>query len=913
MKRILFILLVFFQFFSLAEGGEFLPIGQSLGRALGNSIDYQAFDADKVPTFESIKLSNEWIRSNSDIPNFGFTGKHYWIKLRLTETGPPDRYLFDLQYALLDFVEVFVVQDGELVNTFRAGNDLPFSERPINHRSYLFPLSSIQNANYEIYFYIYGSKSVQMPLKLWTERRFLEHDQLATLGQGLYYGIIVVMMAYNFFLYVSLRQKMFLYYVYMITSILFFQLSLNGVGYAHLWSGSTWFNQKCIAAFIPACVGFSSLFSYEFLNVKVAAPEIAKLHRYMIYVSLFIFSIAFMVPVEYTVPISTILAFASSFVVIYLLYRLWTTERAIMYFGIAWSGLLFGSQSIALNKLGVLPFNFFTENGLQIGSAIEAVLLSLALGELIKKLQTEKASAEKAELMAREEALILTQKEIAARNENRAKSDFLAAMSHEIRTPMNGVLGITELLRDTGLTKVQQEYVEVISNSGQALITIINDILDYSKMEAGKLQLENIAFSFDQLLDECVSLFANKANENKISLIAAKDSSLPSSLVGDPVRIKQIIFNLLSNAIKFTETGGVELRASLSRVLDNEVVVRVEVCDTGIGLTEDQISRLFNRYEQVDASIARKYGGTGLGLTISKNLAQLMRGDMGVTSTLGEGSVFWFEITLASSEVSRIEPIFANKRVLCVSQSQKVKPHLDDFFTSIGVKVNHMTAEEVIHSSSDLFINVDDIAIFWAEQDAVLNELLSLPSLQNFYQPVVLFLNQKAPTKYKNCLQESFPLHAAKWVRLSETEASAQNSKTRSYSALTCRVLVVEDNPVNQMVLRGLLKRYNIDFVLADNGLQACELLKDGTETFDLILMDCEMPIMDGYETTRQIREWEQALKLLRTPIVALTAHAMQDHREKAMLAGMDDYLTKPINPQDLERALSLHVYNKAS
>ncbi|HET8705062.1 MAG TPA: 7TM diverse intracellular signaling domain-containing protein, partial [Pseudomonadales bacterium] len=396
---------------------EFRPISHSLGSMLGKTLEFTSFQANDDPDFETIQRTIDWKSSETDIPNFGFTSQHYWIKLKLLEDTASSRYFLDLNYALLDFVEVFIVQNGQLINAYRAGNSLPFWQRPVKHRSYVFPLNTTKLATYEIYFHVYGSKSVQIPLTLQTTQGFLETDQLNTLGQGLYYGIIAVMALYNLFLYISLKQKMFLYYVCMICAIGAFQLALNGVGYAYIWTSYTWWNQQCIAVFIPACNGFSSLFSYEFLNVRSLSSPIASIHRFVIKISLLLMCVAVIAPPEYTVPVSTVLAFCSSFVVIYLLSRFWSKERSVLYFGIAWAGLLVGSESIALNKLGILPFNFYTENGLQIGSAFESVLLSLALGELIKKLQTEKNNAERAELLAREESVALAQKELAARNE----------------------------------------------------------------------------------------------------------------------------------------------------------------------------------------------------------------------------------------------------------------------------------------------------------------------------------------------------------------------------------------------------------------------------------------------------------------------------------------------------------------
>ena len=885
--------------------------GDSFGVPLGNALEYRVFSPQEDPSLEVVRKFSDWEKSTSAIPNFGFTSQHYWFKLKLHAGDESNQYILDIHYALLDYVEVFITGSGRATRSFRAGNNVAFSERPIEHRSFLFPINTDPNTEYEVYIHAYGDKSVQLPLLLWPTQKFWEHDQRYTLMQGLYYGIITVMMLYNLFLYFSLKQKMYLYYVFMICSIGIFQLALNGVGYAYIWTASEWWNQRGIACIIPACNGFSSLFSYAFLNVRVLCPAIAPIHLLAIRLSFVMMALAFLIAPQYTVPISTILAFCSSFIVIYLLYRFWSKERAIMYFGIAWAGLLVGSESIALNKLGILPNNFFTENGLQLGSAFESVLLSLALGELIKKLQLDKASAEKAELVAREESLVLAQKELEARNANKAKSDFLAAMSHEIRTPMNGVLGIAELLKDTGLNKEQKEYVDVIHNSGHALVTIINDILDYSKIEAGKLNLEIIEFDIDQLIEESIALFSNKANDKNITLIAIRDPNLPQLLLGDPNRIKQILFNFMSNALKFTESGFVVVQAALKELKNDKIKIKFDVIDSGIGLTAEQMPQLFQQYTQADNSIARKYGGTGLGLTICKSLAILMGGDIGVTSKPGEGSNFWFDVALKSAA----EPTNAvaepqDKKVLIILDEIRINPYVEAFFRSVGLEPTLMTSSIAINADAQLLSSFESVVLFGAEanlSDYVKKLLLVLPK-----QAIYLIAN-KLTTIAPNIAFIALPLHRRKWSQTLDKAESATKQKSVIHSQISCHVLMVEDNPVNQMVLKGLLKRNKVSFDIAENGEIALELFKASHGKYDLILMDCEMPIMDGYETTRHIRAWELSNSLSYTPVIALTAHAMQDYRDKAMSAGMDDYLTKPIDPSALERLLMHYVFSRVA
>ncbi len=875
---------------------------------IGKSIEYFSLPAKNDITIPEAQNRADWNPSTVDVPNFGFSTDHYWFKFSVTPLATSNQFILDVNYALLDIVEVFILKNGILVDTMRSGNAVSFSDRKIKHRSLLFPLNFSAQENYEIYIHAYGEKSVQLPLTIWPVQSFWEHDQSYTLMQGLYYGIIAVMMLYNLFLFFSLKQRIYIYYVLMIGSIGFFQLALNGVGYAHLWTNYENWNRQSIAILIPACNASCGLFAYSFLKMRDLSKPLASLHAFLSKFSIVLVFFAAFCPPEYTVPLSTVLAFSSSLIVTILLFRFWAKDRSTMYFGIAWTGLLVGTQTIALNKLGIIPYNFLTENALQLGSAFESILLSLAMGEQIKQLQQDKVNAEQAEIYAREEALLLTQKEHEARSATKAKSDFLAAMSHEIRTPMNGVLGIAELLKDTELTKTQTDYIDIIYNSGKSLITIINDILDYSKIEAGKLSLEIISFDLDKLLEETLPLFFNKNENNGIQLIAIREQQVPNVLLGDPNRIKQILFNFIGNAFKFTESGFIVVRISCVKQDSDKVELKFEVQDTGIGMNEEQIERLFHQYAQADTSIARKYGGTGLGLTISKSLAELMGGTIGVSSKLGEGSSFWFSAVMTvATEAKQISNKTSAENLLLISNDPIATRFLPELFKSTGYTLEVLTdLLSVGMLDPSYFSSFDKTILYWAEEESKLNKFL--PQLHHKLNgaPAYVITDISKEKIVGNPVVMSSPLHRNKLIHnlVKNQGSNFTPSAIAQHSSLACNVLVAEDNPVNQIVLKGFLKRNNVNYTFVEDGEKAVALFKSANMKFDLILMDCEMPVMDGYQATAHIRAWEAEKSLARTPIVALTAHAMQEYRDKARDADMDDYLTKPVDPIALELLL---------
>ncbi|QGG49444.1 GAF domain-containing hybrid sensor histidine kinase/response regulator [Heliorestis convoluta] len=374
-----------------------------------------------------------------------------------------------------------------------------------------------------------------------------------------------------------------------------------------------------------------------------------------------------------------------------------------------------------------------------------------------------------------------------AEEATRAKSDFLAIMSHEIRTPLNGILGMNHLLSETSLTEEQREFTEAISDSAEVLLHVLNDILDFSKLEAAKMRLEDTVFNLRQIAISVINLFKKKVGKNGLNLSLAMPSEVDDWVIGDRNRLRQILINLVSNAIKFTIQGEVLIQITIESK-DNDIMkVKFEVKDTGIGIKEEVIHNIFNPFIQADSSTTRLYGGTGLGLSISKQLVELMGGEIGVTSKIGEGSLFWFSIP---------------------------------------------------------------------------------------YQTVAEPVHQNQVDSFDNGPAKTYPV----WE-------------------LEKPVLLVEDNQVNQKVALNLLSKMGLTVDIANNGLEAIHSLQK--KEYDLILMDCHMPEMDGFQATEAIRKWESK-KNQRTPIVAMTALAMQGDKDRCLRAGMDDYISKPIKLEQL-------------
>ncbi len=516
------------------------------------------------------------------------------------------------------------------------------------------------------------------------------------------------------------------------------------------------------------------------------------------------------------------------------------------------------------------------------------------------------------------------------RQANRLKSEFLANMSHEIRTPLNGIIGAVELLKKTNMSPEQLKYLDIVQYSGDTLLVLINDILDLSKIEAGELKIAPETIDLREFFDRVQSSFLPKAREKNIEITVQYSGDLPAAIHIDPIRLNQILVNLVGNAVKFVDKGLIALHIEEKHKTETDITMRVSVQDTGIGIPRDKIDTVFDKFAQVDSSTTKQYGGTGLGLAITRKLVEMMGGYIGLESEVGVGTTFWFEITcpiMKNSDHSEIIKKLQgcdDLRILIIDDIEVSCEYTKSVMDKLEVDYSTSNSQGAIDTLNAAIKNGKPYNMLLVDNELhsengvkYIENLRATPEYQQAHMVLIAKLGS-LPAKTGNFNMNAYDAHIYKPINTSdigkliynlykkEVSAPPKNQKS-SMMPLKAHVLLVENETINQIVATDMLEGLGCTVDVAENGQIAVDKIKAKSD-YDLILMDCMMPVMDGFEATEKIRNCEKNDNLPRQKIVAMTANAMAGEKEKCLKVGMDDYLSKPVKEQELYITLSRYI-----
>ncbi|CAI8944252.1 7TM diverse intracellular signaling domain-containing protein [Pseudomonas sp. IT-P395] len=716
--------------------------------------------------------------------NAGYSRSAFWLKIDLhyrpSNPAAQRTWLLELAYPPLDHLDLYMPDaSGDYRLVRQTGDALPFASREIRQNNYLFDLSFTPNQQQTVYLRLASEGSIQAPVTLWSSTAYLEDQPVRLYVLGIIYGVLLGMLVYNLFIFLSVRDTSYLYYIFYIASFGLYQLSVNGAAVEYFWPDNPWWANAATPFFIGCAGLFGSQFARSFLQTKNHSRWLDRLLIALIAFGALVVGLSLMTSYALSLRLATVLALTFTVVIFAAgILAWWRGLRVARYFIIAWSAFLLGGIVNTLMVLGLLPNVFLTMYASQIGSAIEVALLSLALADRINAMREQQAQT----LYDAGQKLEVLNQQLA--HSNKLKDEFLATLTHELRTPMNGVIGSLELMQTVDLDPELEQYQQTAAGSARDMMRMVNGILTLTELQAGKLKAAPGSFSLRAVVEALRVQFDGNAASKSLDFKVEVLPTLPDRLYGDSAKLAQCLECLLDNAIKFTRVGGLALRVTGKPSTGNRLALSFAVIDTGIGFTDLGEATMYQRFFQLDGSMTREYGGLGVGLAICRQLVELLDGKLTHRSEPGRGSRFQLDVEF---ELPVIEPA-------------------------------------------------------------------SIP----------------APSRH--------------FVRAPQD----------------CTVLLVDDNSVNQLVMRGMLLKLGFRVRTADNGAAALDCLQ--REAFDAVLIDCQLPAQEGAALCCQIHALPGCANL---PVFML---ALTVERELCTPGAPIDYLNKPVKFEELQSALERRV-----
>ncbi|MFN3996568.1 7TM diverse intracellular signaling domain-containing protein [Algoriphagus sp.] len=732
-------------------------------------------ESDFVPleTILSNRNSYEFTPLTSPNTNLGFTKNHFWVKFTLSNNSKYSKKIFlETARPITDIANLYQINQSGVISLQENGDMTPFSARKLEHRKLIFPIELEGNSDIQFYLHLSSDgEAINLPLILHDDFSLIKATFQDQLVFGFFYGLLALAALIYLFFYFGIGEKSFLLYSFYVLSVALLHASLDGYFFQYIAKDPGWFTDRSILIFATISAILFGKYTQEFIHLKSFSKSLNKTFNVIIIGLLFVLVGILIVnagrPLYY--PLVNALALLLTLLCVYAVtISILKKQPVDLFFALGISSLTIGFVMLILTNFGLIPLTFISENSAKIGTGFEIIFLSLSMANRIRDLRNEKEKAQNLALQRSEES-------------NEIKSFFLSNMSHELRTPLNAILGLSQSIMSEITDEKIRENLEVIKYSSISLLSSIDDILDYSKIEKGELNLENKPFDLQKSLTEIKSLAYQQAKDKGLTFTYEENIALPKRPIGDVGRFSQILNNILNNAIKFTPAGKVKLQVTNLIDAGESQILTFLISDTGVGIKPEKLDRIFESFIQEQIDDKRKFGGFGLGLCIVKALTDLYGGNISIQSELGIG-------------------------------------------TTVEIKLPFQKAEE---------------------------------------EPLELIKK--------------------------DSEGLLRGKS----------ILVVEDNPVNQLVMKSILRKWKgITFDFAGHGIEGLEKLN--SKSFDLILMDLQMPEMDGYEATEAIRMGQGGSQHTNIPIIAVTADTTEKSKVRANAVGMDDYMTKPVDAEIL-------------
>lgn len=871
-------------------------------------------DKVKILAESDIQLTIDEVRERKDEfswhsstnPNYGMHTSGVWLRTSLNRISDLDEWVIDIGFAHMDRADFYLFDGDKLIASNKQGklSSEQFSRFPA------FKVKLPLAKKVDLYVRI-ESQNMQViaPLDIQPYERYMRMVFWDNLIWGLFYGGLIILALYNLVLYLINKEYSLLAFVGYIAAVITWQFVWGGHSVLLLpFEATLWLTSHTDLIFVFVGIA-SGVFTYTFLEAKRTAYKTAPFIKINIgmLITMGFCSLISLFPAAWQNAIVYLVTLFAIFSFLFAGFESYKNKFiAARYFIAAWL-ILFISALVSMTSItGILPTNIFTTYCLHVGLFVQAGLFSIAMmdkshNQLEREIQQATNDLRNNMEFIEEQNARLDIARKDAINASTIKSQFLANMSHEIRTPLNAILGFSKELIHTPLPVDKQEHLRIINSAADTLLNIVNDVLDVSKIEAGKLELHNQPFCPNDMLEEMVSVMARSAHNKKLEFIYEL-TPLPQKLVGDAQRIKQILTNLLGNALKFTPSGHISLLVKGKMLPHNMYELNFNIKDTGIGISQDDRKKLFNAFSQLEDSTSRTYQGTGLGLMICQQLVHLMGGKITLTSEPGKGSCF--SVTISINILNKSDEFarrigWGKKKVLLLETDELTTQSAAKMLENTGAQVSvTKNIGEFIAAQKDwdtLFACLPEG--YLSSHTDILHQLTKseMSNLVILYSGEGISFGERQnitkPTELR------LPLTLSKLVSLNESSSESNQSQLvqNLLELPKIKILAVDDMDMNLRLLRTWLNPSHLELSLANSGEEAVSLCNE--EEFDIILMDVQMPVMDGLQASRLIRKTQLNVG---TPIIAVTAHALKDEQERLLASGMDDYLPKPIDLEDL-------------